>query len=107
MNSTKNETLIPVVGMGATYYIGSDRYPYTIIAVNKTGKTICVQRDKATPAEGYDYYSKQVYNYTPNLLGDIEVYTLRKNGRFYRQGETSKYGCLVIGKRNQYQDPSF
>jgi hypothetical protein len=44
----KNSTIeIPVVGDGATYTIGADAYPYTVVAVSPTGSRITIQRDTA------------------------------------------------------------
>lgn len=94
--------IIPVVGMGATYSIGSDRYAQTITAVNKTGKTIMVVHSnpiyKDGKIEGYDE------RYEP---GTGTVYTLRHNGYFHAKGSKAKYGYLSIGTRNQYMDPHF
>lgn len=104
----QNEQPKPEVGMGATQGVGSDAYPYTIIEVSPNGKTIKVQSDKHTPAEGYDYYSNQVYNYHQNPNGEIITYTLRKNGRYHAQGEPIRGGrALVVGRRCYKHDPHF
>lgn len=48
------------------------------------------------------------YEITPNPRGQINVWSLRKNGRYYRvhspmQGSRP----LTVGYRRAYQDPSF
>ena len=102
--------IVPEVGMGATYEIGSDCYPYTIVEVINE-KTIVVQEDKyeADSSDGkYDYYSNQKYTYKPNLDASKKVYTLRKNGCWIKKGEKMRnWGILHIGHRNAYSDPSF
>ncbi len=94
----------PEVGMGATISAGSDCYPYTIIDVNKTGTKIKVQRDNYEPAEGYDYYDNQVYNYSSNPNGCIYEVSLRKDGKWKIVNGTSN---VRIGHRSHYSDPSF
>ena len=94
--------IVPVVGMGATYGIGSDRYAYTITTVNKTGKSIKVIQCNPIFTDGkitgYDE------SYEP---GVGTTFTLRKNGYFYAKGSKAKYGALVIGHRSYYMDPHF
>ena len=94
--------IAPVVGMGATYGIGSDRYSYTITSVNKTGKTI-----KAMPANPIFENGKLLGFDESYAAGEGTVYTLRKDGYFYAKGSKSRYGALVIGHRSYYMDPHF
>lgn len=94
--------IIPVVGMGATYSIGSDRYAYTITAVNKTGKTIKAMHSNEI------YENGKLVGYDETCIPDAgQVYTLRHDGYFYAKGSKAKYGCLCIGHRNSYRDPHF
>lgn len=95
-------------GMGATVGIGSDCYPYTIVNVSPDYKTIEIQADEATPADGFEYYGNQVYNFTPNTNAPIEVWTLRNHGKYVRKGNKKGRGFhLTIGSRRKYSDPSF
>lgn len=96
------------VGDGATVGIGSDQYPYTIIAINKNGKEVVIQRDDYSPAPGYEYYGSQVYEYTRNTNNKLEVWTLRNNGHYAKKG-SPKGSCyyLSFNGRNAYRDPSF
>ena len=65
-------------------------------------------QDDHKPALGFDYYSNQVYEYTPRPNGSRELYRLRKNGRYVRDGEPMRGGTsITIGYRRYYQDPSF
>ena len=98
----------PTVGMGATVGIGSDCYPYTIVSVSENLKTVIIQKDNYKPAKGYEYYGNQVYEFTPNETGSIEVWTLRNHGRYVRKGDKKGDGYyLTIGERRAYSDPSF
>lgn len=40
-----NPELKPEIGMGATKIMWTDRAPYTIIAISKSGKTVMVKRN--------------------------------------------------------------
>ncbi len=96
----------PAIGMGATYVCGSDRYPYTIIEI-VSDRMIRVQSDIYTPADGYNYYSNQVHDFTPDPDGGIVTLTLRKNGRWIEKGQSIKSFGYAIGSRRAYSDPSF
>jgi hypothetical protein len=100
-------TVKPKIGMGATMGIGSDCYPYTIVEI-LSDKRIAVTADISTPTGKHDYFRNQDYDYTSNPDGVKEIYTLRKNGRWVREGETMHSGrCLHIGSRRRYDDPHF
>jgi len=95
-------------GMGATVSIGSDSYPATVIEVSPDYKKVTIQMDSYKPAEGYEYYGNQVYEYSPNPNGLIEVWTLRNHGRYAKKGSKKGSGwCLTLGSRRAYSDPSF
>ena len=108
LKQKETATVIPVVGMGATGGFGSDCYPYTIVSVSKDLKKIEVTADKHKPADGYNYYDNQVFNYTSDMNAPRTMYRLRKNGRYVKDGEPMKGGASIsIGNRRYYQDPSF
>lgn len=84
-NEEKKAPVVPTVGMPATYCIGSDRYAGQIVQV--AGRTIGFQEEGATR---------------------VEVFSLRKNGRWYKTGfPVGKGGSLRLGVAENYQDPSF
>jgi hypothetical protein len=103
----------PHAGMGATYLAWSDRYAYTVTNVlryksgAKAGQVKAVQatRDIATRIDTNGMSDSQDYTYETNPNAQVETYTLRSNGRFIREGQTS--GVLAIGNRNEYYDFSF
>jgi hypothetical protein len=102
-----NELVTPEVGIGATLVVGSDRYPMTIVAVEKDGNKVTVQHDKFILVDGSRNSESQTYSYIPNPNAPLDVYTKRKNGRFVKQGDTM-WGCaLHIGRRRAYFDPGF
>jgi len=105
---TANQT-IPTVGEGVTMGIGSDRYPYTIVAVRLDGKEIDVQRDDFHRIDSNGLSERQDYEFFPNESGRTETLTLRKNGRYVVKGVSLRrnFCYWVIGKRGAYQDPSF
>lgn len=99
-------------GTGATYSIGSDRYPYTVISVNfkedGTPKTLMVQADKYERINRNDNSEQQEYVFSPNPSALIIFLTLRKNGRWVETGQPlDSPGRWIIGERQAYKDPSF
>ena len=53
------------------------------------------------------YYSEsQDYEFTTNPNAKQERYTLRKDGRYMREGATNS-GVLLVGVRMEYFDPHF
>lgn len=95
---------IPEIGMGVTELCWSDRYPYTIIDITKSGKTITIQRDKAIRIDnnGMSEDQEYVYERDPNGI----IYKARKNkyGRWQTIGDKTR---LKIGEREKYYDFSF
>ena len=97
------------VGDGVTESIGSDRYAYTLVEINRNGKELVIQADEVKRVDENGAFSEaQKYEYIQNEKGKKIVITLRKNGRYKRKGETlnSSYN-YHIGQRNAYRDPSF
>lgn len=103
----------PVVGDGATQLFWSDRHACTIVEVinYSTGakkgqvKAVVVTRDTAKRVDANGMSESQSYEFTTNLDAHKETYTLRKNGRYIKQGDS--YGALGIGYREEYYDFSF
>lgn len=107
MNNDKQPT--PEPGMGVTIYCGSDRYPGTIVSVERNGKLIRVSRDRFRMRPREDLSSPQGALYVPAQSGDgVEVYTLRKNGRYHLRGyKSGAHLWCSIGERSVYIDPHF
>lgn len=119
--SIKNE-ITP--GMGATMYVGSDRYAMVVTKVI-TPKKIMVAHvadahvDKfitengvmILPEEYMEFYGRQnktdEWGYPLSYHRSIE-YTLRKNGRWMPKGE-GLWGTssIHVGHAEEYRDPSF
>jgi hypothetical protein len=97
----------PVVGMGATYYVGSDRYGCTVLKVSKTGYKVVLSRDEARvsrlSASG-DRIDGRLFTQTERT---ITVYR-GQNGQ-YQPHETGgcRYGLVTFGRRRQSLDRSF
>lgn len=82
----------------ATYDIGSDRYPYTVVGVvGDQGRTLLAQRDRT---RGIGVFLVDVDDDR-----EPERFTLRKDGRYRSAGRD--HGTLWIGRRELYLDPSF
>lgn len=116
----KQKKLQPTIGMGATEIWYSDRKAGTIIAVSKNGKRITWQQDKATLKTGYKpefvpggfsaictNNHNLDYDYELDPAGRIEIYSLRKNGYWIKQGDSPSGRRLSIGHRSEYYDYNF
>ena len=97
---------IPKVGDLATYCIGSDRYPYEVVEVSKSGKTVTLRAMSYEIVEGSAFDGSARYCYHRNPQGSTMKATLRKDGR-YRQTGCSNYGSVAIGYADAYRDPHF
>lgn len=99
---------VPEVGMGATICMFSDRHAVTVIEVNKDKTRVVVQRDKATRTDKNEMSDSQTYSYAPDANGAKETYTLRKSGRWVKQGDSMKNGTgLRLGERSEHFDFGF
>lgn len=87
----------PVVGMGATLYLWSDRIPATVTKVSASGKTIDLTEDETT--EWKNYYGM---SFKPNPNGRTWVARLSKKGVW----KTPTAG-VTLGTRAAYWDPGF
>lgn len=96
----------PEVGMGATICMWTDRRPCTVLTVS--GKTVTIQLDHANRTDKNGMSEEQDYTYERNPNGAILTFTLRKNGRWIKKGDTMEHGnSLSIGIREKYHDFSF
>lgn len=88
---------LPEVGMHATYCIGSDRYPYEIVAVK--GNTITVRRMGYKRTDSNGLSESQSYDYFSQPEAETETVKFsRKDGG---------WGRFSLGRANAYFDPSF
>ena len=97
----------PEVGMGVTWGFGSDRYPGTIVKVSDSGKTVWFQRDYCDHVSGSFFTNDAVHTFHRNIEGELVKATLRRNGRYHMKGCSMRYGSIIIGTRDYYQDPHF
>lgn len=94
------------VGAQATYCIGSDRYPLTVVAVHRGGLEIEAQYDEAKAAEGHNYFGDQKWHISRDETGHTERFTWKRSlGCYAPKGDGS--GRLHLGRWEFYQDPSF
>ena len=90
------------VGDGATYRVGSDRYPYTVIEVRRNGRQLVLQADDYKLIKG-DWLSQEDYEFTPNPDGA----TMTVNWAPSRKRFGGKYSSVSVGDRDAYRDPHF
>lgn len=101
----KEQPIQPEVGMGATAIGFTDRYPYTVIEVHKSGKRCKVQEDHAKRLDKNGMSENQSYAYTPNPDGTIVEISRRKNGAWIEVGGGG--ARFHVGSRRKYHDYSF
>jgi len=104
----------PEVGMPATMFVGSDRYPMIVREV-KSSKRVIVSHMHDSD---YESYQKDPKNFNGveaikkyELFGsyyDGQEYSLRKNGRWLPKGTDLWGTCSVrFGVADRYMDPCF
>lgn len=95
------ETIKPEVGMGATLCYPSDRYPYTIVSVSKSGYKIVIQADTAVVTKPMKQYGDPVeYRYERNPQGRMMSAFRNQRGVYKASGIT-----VHIGDRRKYLAP--
>jgi hypothetical protein len=87
-------------GMKATYSVGSDQWPCTVIAVSKSGHKVTVQDDRVT-----EWSEGKGAKIEADPAGDIHVYTRRSTGRYRRAGW--EHSSIWFGRHGAYRDPGF
>jgi hypothetical protein len=108
----------PVVGMGATILLWTDRHAATIVEVSKDkqGRTIIgVQEDDAKRTDSNGFSESQTYDYTRNTRSPVRYWRLNDKGfweAIRKNEETGRWNKfdgngIKIGVREQYWDPSF
>ncbi len=119
----------PVVGMGATEYLYSDRNAMTVVEVNNNWKgkgydIVVCQRDNAERKDSYGMSDSQDYEYTPNPNGRkitlqgkkfmhpdnilVKVYSqVRWNEKTKRWNLIDTSSKIGFGIRSEYYDFSF
>ena len=99
------ETPMPKVGDLATMAVGSDRYPYTVIAVSLHKHVVTLQSRAYHRLDDRGAFTEdQEYETMENLDGSIEKATLRKNGAY-------RIMCgmcpVYFGHATVHRDPHF
>lgn len=104
----------PPVGMGATFGYGSDCYPYTVVDVSPSGKTIWLARDDYQIVSGSFQGGDARHEYRPDPESQGDPRTWRKAtwrtvrgqaGYFVGPGRSAVR--VSLGRRMFYQDPHF
>lgn len=99
---------IPKIGMGATVLGYTDRHAATITKIDNGGKRVFISRDLARRTDKNGMSESQTYEYTTCKNCPSFAYTLRKNGRFVREGSSMHNGeTILVGHRESYHDYSF
>lgn len=96
----------PKVGEGVAMQWWSDRHAGTVVAVSPSGKTVTVQRDKAT-ARHTVMTDAQDWTFERDPDGVTTVFTLRKTGRYIAKGASLTGTPRLMAGRSEYYDYSF
>jgi hypothetical protein len=92
------QALTPFVGMPVTVNHYTGRQAATIVDVSKSGKRIVVENNKV---ECLCYYMGR-YEVLPETEGGPYAFTLRKNGRWARAGDTQNGPGISLGIHSHY-----
>lgn len=91
---------VPVAGMPATYWIGSDRNACTVIDVSPSGRIVVTRDVRVTRWEPWP--SGYAAAYEPDDAGTVRRFTRRADGRYRRTGTGDPIG---FGRWDAYRDP--
>ena len=95
------------IGQGATYHIGSDRYPFSVVDI-KSPCRVVVQQDNGKRTDKNGISENQTYVFEPNPDALRIVVSRRKDGRWRKQGDSGRgSGFFTFYGRDAYLDPSF
>lgn len=108
----------PQVGDGATFTIATDSHACTIIEVNRNGREVVLQQDRAIRTDNNGMSDCQDYRFERNPNGALYRVSKRtlKNGKgeiirvVWKQvgHPTRSPGCYAsLGGRHEYHDFSF
>lgn len=89
------------IGTGATEYVGSDRYPYTVIAVDQAKKLIVVQSDNCRRMDKNGMSEIQEYQYARNHEGRIYILKQYKDHSWRSAPKSTPFS---FGVRQCYYD---
>ena len=98
----QTRSLVPVVGMGVTEVMYSDRHPYTVARI-LSPKRITVRADKATRIDKNGCCEDQTYQYEQDLRAPEVTLFLNKFGKWKRQGD-AQGSTYLVGRREEYYD---
>jgi hypothetical protein len=100
--------LVPQVGDLASYGHGGDSYPYTVINVSPSGKTVTLQARsyKCTHNNSFAVAEKSALTWE-NPEGEILVVRQRRDGRYYAKGSYARQPSVHFGTATYAQDPHF
>ncbi len=106
-----NQQALPQVGDGATILGWTDRRAATVVSFERNAKgtknRVGIVEDNAKRTDSNGLSELQTYEFSPGT-GSPSYFTLRKNGKWVREGESINGGQrIIIGKRDHYYDFSF
>jgi hypothetical protein len=93
---------VPKVGDGLTIMMHSDRHPGTVTYVSKNGGIIKFREDKVKIIKGSQQDGSAEYEIAPDPTAPERVARRNRYGQYKSEGSR-----IVIGKREEYYDPSF
>lgn len=92
------------VGLPATVMVGCDAYPATVVGWSKSGRVVQVTPARLLRVGGRAEGRALAPMFDPNIEGERETFTRRKDGAYRAKGRRS---LLSFGERRHVIDPSF
>lgn len=97
----KPEFVRPTVGDGATMYVGSDCYPYTVVKVSPSGKTIEMREDHYRIVSGDGSFQRGI----PEISYSPQPNAVPLTVRYTNRGWRWRGSPVSVGFRRYYRDP--
>lgn len=95
--------IIPVIGMGLTVSIGSNKYIYTIVSISVSGKSFKATKDIAIRIDNNGMSDCQDYQYAADPKGELVSFRLGTKTNRYK----CRFGYASLGVRRAYHDFNF
>lgn len=108
-----SDNIVFAVGDGVTLHYMTDAHAYTVIAVSPSGKTITIQRDKATLSADFkpDVSVGGFAGHTNNNRDQSYTYDHDPDGNIYKARLTKRGWCVsgqrVTPGRHEFYDYNF
>lgn len=100
-----SDKITPVVGMGTTIVMFSDRFPAQVVRVSKSGKTCWIREVLSKIVSGSEQDGSATYEYGDVDPSSTEIKVYKSKAGSWRVSGSGR--TVWLGKQRRYYDPHF